>query len=70
MGFKIDTLTNLILRELFSAFDKNPLGIFKCEHMKKLDDFIQMGILVKAYWVSYFQGFVIEILTSLSLKII
>jgi hypothetical protein len=31
--------TPLILREVFSTFDKKPLGIFKCGHMTKLGAF-------------------------------
>jgi hypothetical protein len=38
--------------------DKNPLGFFKCEHMKKLGGFAQMSILVKVD--CYFLGFVGE----------
>jgi hypothetical protein len=37
----------LIFNERFMTFDKNPLEIFKCEHIKKLSDFAQMGILIK-----------------------
>jgi hypothetical protein len=33
--------SSLILREVLLAFNKNPLGIFKCEHMKKLGGFMQ-----------------------------
>jgi hypothetical protein len=29
------------------ALDKNPLGVFKCEHIKRLGGFSQMGISVK-----------------------
>jgi len=39
------------------AFDKNPLRVLKCEHMKMLSGFAQIGILVKADWVGYFWGF-------------
>ena len=45
---KVKCFSFLILRELFSAFDKNTLEIFKCEHMKKLGGFIKMSISVKA----------------------
>jgi hypothetical protein len=64
----VKCLSSLILREVFSAFDKNHLRIFKCEHMKKLGGFVQMGTSVKADWVSHFQGFVKAIPTSSSLK--
>jgi hypothetical protein len=37
----------LILDERFMALNKNPLGIFKYEHTKKLSGFALMGILVK-----------------------
>jgi len=38
----------LILDERFIALDKNPPRVFKCEHMKMLCGFAQMGISVKA----------------------
>ena len=41
----------LILDERSMTLEKNPLGIFKCEHMKKLCGDAQMGISVKADWV-------------------
>jgi hypothetical protein len=41
----------LILDERSMTLDKNPLGIFKCEHTKKLCGDAQMGISVKADWV-------------------
>jgi hypothetical protein len=47
----------LILDEIFVTFDKNPLGIFKCEHTKKLSGFTQIDILVKGDGVDQFQGF-------------
>jgi hypothetical protein len=58
----------LILREVFSAFDKNPLEISMCEHKKNLSGFVHMGISVKADWVDHFQGFVEAIMMSSSLK--
>ena len=42
------------------VLDKNPLGVFKYEHMKMLGDFAQMSISVKAYWVGHFWGFAEE----------
>jgi hypothetical protein len=42
------------------VFDKNSLGIFKCEHIKILGGFAQIGILVKVDWVGYFRGFIEE----------
>jgi len=38
------------------------MGIFKCEHIKKLVNFTQIGILVKTNWVGYFWGFAGETL--------
>jgi hypothetical protein len=38
----------LILRKVFSTFDKNTQGIFKCEYKKKLGGFVQMDISFKA----------------------
>ena len=37
----------LISDERFMAIDKNHMGVFKCEHIKKLVDFAQICILVK-----------------------
>jgi hypothetical protein len=42
------------------GLDKNPLGFFKCEHMKRLGGFEQIGISIEANWVAYFIGFARE----------
>ena len=44
---KISISHLLISDERFMAFDKNPLGVFKCEHKKKLGGFVHIGISVK-----------------------
>jgi len=46
----------LILDEIFMTLDK-PLGVVKCEHIKKLNGFAQIGISVKVDWVCQFWGF-------------
>jgi hypothetical protein len=38
------------------------MGVFKCEHIKKLVDFAQICILVKTDWVDHFWGFAGETL--------
>jgi len=44
----------LILKEVFSSFDKNLLGIFKFEHTKTLSGFMQIGLSIKVDWVNHF----------------
>jgi hypothetical protein len=36
------------------------LRVSKCEHMKRISDFAQMDISVKADWVDHFRGFARE----------
>jgi hypothetical protein len=38
------------------ALDKNPMGFFKCEHTKRLCDFAQMSISVKADKLATFEA--------------
>ena len=42
------------------ALNKNPLWVSKCEHIKKLGGFEQMGFLVKADRIGHFLGFARE----------
>ena len=47
----------LIFYERFMTFEKNPLEILKCEHIKKLSNFAQKGILIKVGWGDQIWGF-------------
>jgi hypothetical protein len=71
--FFLETKTSishlLISDERFMAFNKNPLGVFKCEHKKKLGGFVHIGISVKVDWVNHFWGFAGESLMQTSSKI-
>lgn len=46
-----------IADEKFMALDKNNLRVFKCEHLKRLGGFAQIGILVMTDWVGHFLCF-------------
>jgi hypothetical protein len=46
----------LISDETFMTLDKNLMGFFKCEHTKRLCDFAQMSISVKADELSTFEA--------------